>query len=101
MLANDLMAYDIAKKLGISKQVVAYEIKQMLKVDWIIDRNPAINKYKFYRLTDRGKKILDGFGKNEKSRLFKIENAISASIRRERLHQLATSEHLYVQYVAN
>lgn len=75
MLANDKMAYDIARKLGISKQVVAYEIKKMLKDDWIIDLNPAINKYKFYRLTDFGKKILDGFEKNKRKTQFKIENA--------------------------
>lgn len=71
--ANDVLKA-LQREWTISKQLLSEDCKRMVRLGWIVDENPDLNKWKYYHLTDSGRTVLAGYEKHDHARMTKIEN---------------------------
>ena len=49
---------EISKRLGIHRNTISFNLKKLKEKDYVYVINPKFSRPRFYRLTEKGKKIL-------------------------------------------
>lgn len=74
---------DLAKYTGDSRQVVSYHLRLLQNQKMIYDDTPKSNKWKIFKLTELGQKVIGQYEGIEKKELKGVENARWISIIRK------------------